>query len=340
MELRNQITLSRLYAIDVYYSEYEANLTRERQDVGFYSTVASLALTSAGTLVGGAQTKAVLHAVVTGLTGTREAYEKDILIEKTVSILQKQMRARRLEIKAQIVQRLQGAISVYPLEFALTDLERYYRAGTITGALIGVETATSIKLEQAVTDENAATMRAVRAAPARAATQVFRPRRRPGALVPDFNPAARVTDPVVRQLQAALCAPQDGFRGPLTVEAIKIYQAAEGQPVTGRLRSQTETDKILNQGACDTRLKNFMERSFLRNDAGNEVRFPLLRAALAANAQDAALKKSIEDAETLEELRPHIAKLRAELGGSFVKTGMLQHQNTELTPDLAKKIFP
>ena len=154
-ELRDQIVLSRIYAMDLYYSEYEVQLTQERQNIGFYSTIASLALTTSATAIAAAETKTVLSAVATGLTGARTAYDKEILIEKTITILQTQMRARRKEVKTQIIARLGEDTTAYPLELALSDLETYYRAGTITGALIEVTEAAGLRLADAKDDEDA-----------------------------------------------------------------------------------------------------------------------------------------------------------------------------------------
>jgi hypothetical protein len=145
-ELRDQIVLARMYATDLYYSEYEARLTKERQTVGFYSTVANLALTSSATAVAAKETKTILSAVATGLTGTREAYDKEVLIEKTITILQQAMRTRRKEVKSSIIGKLSSGVDAYPLELALIDLETYYRAGTITGALIDVSAETGERL--------------------------------------------------------------------------------------------------------------------------------------------------------------------------------------------------
>lgn len=135
-----------MYAVDLYYTEYERQLTRERQDVGFISTVASLALTSSATLFAAESTKTILAAAATGLTGVKAAYDKEILIEKTISILQQQMRTRRKEVKVRILKRLSFDTGSYPLELALIDLEAYYRAGTITGALVDVSEATGERL--------------------------------------------------------------------------------------------------------------------------------------------------------------------------------------------------
>jgi hypothetical protein len=134
---RDQAVLARMYAIDIAYSKYELDLTRERQNVGFLSTLTLLGLTTAGTLVGGAETKTILSATATGVTGTKEAYDKNVLVERTISVLQQQMRAQRKFVKVKIIERLRDPTSNYPLEFALSDVEEYYRAGTITGALIG-----------------------------------------------------------------------------------------------------------------------------------------------------------------------------------------------------------
>ena len=138
-----------MYAIDFYYSEYEGQLTRERQDIGFISTVANLALTSSATLIDAKEAKTILAAAATGLTGVKASYDKEILIEKTITILQQQMRTRRKEVKVTILGRLSLDTGSYPLELALIDLEAYYRAGTITGALVDVSEATGARLAQA-----------------------------------------------------------------------------------------------------------------------------------------------------------------------------------------------
>ena len=147
--LRNNIVLGRMYIIDRNYSDFERELTKERQDVGFYSSIALLALNSTGTLVGGEETKAILHAVSAGLLGAREAYGKEILIEKTIDILQKNMRARRIEIQNQIISSLPKPVTQYPLQLALSDVDKYFSAGTITGAFLGASNVASARLENA-----------------------------------------------------------------------------------------------------------------------------------------------------------------------------------------------
>lgn len=150
--LRNNIVLNRMYVIDRNYSNFERNLTRERQDIGFYSAVALLGLNTTGTLVGGSEAKAILHAVSAGVTGTTEAYGNEILIEKTIDILQKNMRANRTEVQNQILTSLTKSASQYPLQLALSDVDRYFDAGTITGAFLGASNAATVRLENAEFD--------------------------------------------------------------------------------------------------------------------------------------------------------------------------------------------
>ncbi|WP_027668325.1 hypothetical protein [Rhizobium leguminosarum] len=130
-------------SIDVKYSTYERDLTREGQEVPFITTLASLSLSGAGTLVGSSAAKTALAAADTGLKGAKSAYDTSILAEKTVQFLQKQMRTNRNRIKTAIIDKLALGIDRYPLELAMMDVEEYAAAGTVTAGLIGIDEQTS-----------------------------------------------------------------------------------------------------------------------------------------------------------------------------------------------------
>lgn len=144
--IRNSIVLGRIYAIDIAYSEFEKSLTQERQKVPFIATVTSIALSGTGSLIGSSATKSILAAVDTALKGTKESYDKEILVQKTIDVLQQTMRAQRNKIRTEIVGRLTKTVQEYPLELALGDIEEYYTAGTITGGLIGLTEKTAVAL--------------------------------------------------------------------------------------------------------------------------------------------------------------------------------------------------
>jgi hypothetical protein len=146
--MRNQIISARMYVADLEYDNFEAQLTREMQDEGILATAVNLGLTTSATLVGGAATKTILSGVATGVTGLDKAYSEKELLANTIQALQTQMRADRKAQSAIILakmlqdngtaQKTVTPIDQYSLPMALSDTARYYQAGTVASALIGL----------------------------------------------------------------------------------------------------------------------------------------------------------------------------------------------------------
>lgn len=137
MSLRNEIIARRMYIIDVQYSEYEANLTSERQKFGFTATTAAAGLAVASSLTEPVRSAQLLSGVGAGILGAKGAYDSEVVIAKTLQIVQGYMRAARDTVAArQILPRMNESTVTYPLSAALHDLEDYYRAGTFTAGLI------------------------------------------------------------------------------------------------------------------------------------------------------------------------------------------------------------
>jgi hypothetical protein len=136
VKYRNDWIGARMYAIDINYSVYEAALTRERQNVGFGAAAATLGLTTASGLVAPVATKNLLTGLAGFVTGTRAAYDNDVLLAHTVEWVQSQMQANRAIISTRILNGMKLSTRDYPLAAALSDIEAYYRAGTFTGGLI------------------------------------------------------------------------------------------------------------------------------------------------------------------------------------------------------------
>lgn len=59
---------------------------------------------------------------------------------QTMRIIQKQMRASRAKIAEHISGRMALGVNDYPLASALSDVEDYYRAGTLTTGIIDAST--------------------------------------------------------------------------------------------------------------------------------------------------------------------------------------------------------
>lgn len=134
---RDRIAQALAAAIDLRYADYELGMFDAHRYGGFGATLASLGLTTAASVSGGAPAR-LLAALATGVTGAREAFEREVLAERTVVALQTAMQARRNEIGARIRRGLQLEATVYPFGSALADLFAYFRAGTLVGAVVGL----------------------------------------------------------------------------------------------------------------------------------------------------------------------------------------------------------
>lgn len=135
---RNEIIFARMRAIDINYYAYEADLMHERQGIGFGAIVASIGLSGAASVLTPVQTKTILSVINGALLGTTKAYSEEVLFKKTIEFLQGQMRANRLGVAAKIISQMNDSIDKYSLQMALADVEEYYVAGTLAGALIAI----------------------------------------------------------------------------------------------------------------------------------------------------------------------------------------------------------
>lgn len=145
---RNKIIAARTYAVDLQFSAFEEDLFRQAREAGFATTLTTLGLNAAGAVAGGA-TPQLLSAIAAAITGSRAAFEREVLAERTILAIHTSMRANRMITLARIRRGLTQSIAQYPLGAGLTDVEDYYFQGTVLGALIGITQSVGIKAEQA-----------------------------------------------------------------------------------------------------------------------------------------------------------------------------------------------
>jgi hypothetical protein len=158
--IRNEIISTRMREIDSYYFAFEASLIRERQEIGFVTSIVAMALSGAVPLVSSIGTKNALGAASLAVQGGTKAFSDEVLFQKTVQVLATQMRARRDFIASDIITRMRTLdLDTYPLSMALGDLDEYYAAGTIAGALIEIQKTVSAESKIA---EDAKTLSVVR----------------------------------------------------------------------------------------------------------------------------------------------------------------------------------
>lgn len=137
-ERRNAFIAGRLVLYDLAYVDWVSRLRFGRAAESTILDTATLGLSQAITLFGGARTKEVLGAIGAAISGTRSSYEKNFFDEAAAGAIAAQMNAERKAALMPIMAGTRAGIAEYPLTDALIDLNAYQFAGTIDGALAGI----------------------------------------------------------------------------------------------------------------------------------------------------------------------------------------------------------
>jgi uncharacterized membrane protein YiaA len=141
---RNRFITGRLVQIDLQYIQFIRSLTSDKQRLDTAGDLLNLTLNVAGTLTGGERAKANLAAAATALNGTKTTVDKQYFYEKSMDALVGTMNAKRKTVLVGILTGLATkTVEEYPFELALTQLNEYYMAGTLNGAIqfINVQSA-------------------------------------------------------------------------------------------------------------------------------------------------------------------------------------------------------
>ncbi len=146
--IRNRLIETRMAVIDANFKIFEAALVKENVRVDFGIAVVGIGVGAAGSLVAETASQ-ILSAVSGGLAGAQAAYGKAVLYDKALSALVAQMHASRKTMAAQIFGRWTLDIDSYPPALARTDLDAYYFAGTLPGAILATAADAKVKDAQA-----------------------------------------------------------------------------------------------------------------------------------------------------------------------------------------------
>jgi hypothetical protein len=159
---RNQILNDLMTLIDSNYHQFEDNLRGDKATQELGADIATLGLTAASTVVGGAETKTILSAIATGVVGVNSSIDKEVFQNNTVQALQLQMRAARSAVETKLINGMKQEIKDYPLQYGIRDIVAYYYAGSLNDALLGLVQNSSIDAQTSQT--NATSARAAGAA--------------------------------------------------------------------------------------------------------------------------------------------------------------------------------
>lgn len=149
-QIRRAMMERRMAVIDAYFKEYQAGLVKETVRADFGIALLGVGVGAAGSLVPETASQ-ILSAVSGGLVGAQAAYGKAVLYDKAMSALLAQMQAGRKAVAAQIFERWNLDLDQYPMWMARTDLDAYYFAGSLPGAILG--TAADAKVKETQADE-------------------------------------------------------------------------------------------------------------------------------------------------------------------------------------------
>lgn len=143
---RNAIVLARVAELDTLYNEYESTLLFEARQSGFL-----LSFTGALAGLAGSQASAAAsqnYSLLSGgINAAQSSYEKEVLAEQTMNALISQMRAERARVLGEIYDKLRAPVSRYPVQAAISDLERYRQAGTLATGLVAMNQASVQRAE-------------------------------------------------------------------------------------------------------------------------------------------------------------------------------------------------
>ena len=145
---RNKIIAARMHANDIRFSQFEQELFRQTRGAGFGVTLATLGLTTAAALVSGSASQ-VLAGTGAFIIGGREAFQKEVLAERTIIAIHTAMRAKRAKTAFRLRTGLRQSLDEYPLALGLADLDEYYNAGTVLGAMISITETVGVEARKA-----------------------------------------------------------------------------------------------------------------------------------------------------------------------------------------------
>ncbi len=136
--VRNKFIETRLGAVDTQYLSFKESLYTQAVASNVFVDLATIGLNVAGVATPGASTKTILHGASGGLLGAKASIDKNVFFERTMPALMSQMEALRKTVRARILEGMAKTVDAYPLSQAVSDLQDYYVAGTIPGAIVGV----------------------------------------------------------------------------------------------------------------------------------------------------------------------------------------------------------
>lgn len=126
---------ARIRAIDLHFNEFIKSIYAESKKLNIGSDSTVLLLGAAGAVSTVSSTQAIISAMSATVTGVKSSIDKNAYYDSTSAALVSQMQANRQQQLVSIYTGMELGIDRYPLMKALIDIEEYFQAGTVIGAV-------------------------------------------------------------------------------------------------------------------------------------------------------------------------------------------------------------
>lgn len=140
---RDKMIAGRLVMMNLRYLQFIKSLNAEKQFIDSATDIVILSLNIAGTALTPTTTRTVLSAISATLSGSKVVVDKHYYYEKTMPALIAAMNAQRKQVLVSIIQGVGRPIELYSVEQAIVDLDTYYHAGTLIGAVNAIQATAS-----------------------------------------------------------------------------------------------------------------------------------------------------------------------------------------------------
>jgi hypothetical protein len=138
-EARNEFVTGRIVLMNIRYIQFIRGMTREKQVLDAATDILLLSLNLTGAGISGETAKTIFHSLAAGVSGSKIALDKNFYYEKSVPALVAAMNAERASILESITASIRKPLSQYPFNDAVTDVQRYFEAGTLMGAINAIQ---------------------------------------------------------------------------------------------------------------------------------------------------------------------------------------------------------
>jgi len=147
--IRDQYSRKMIAVIDKRYHDFLDDMVTQRKGFDASADIMAISLDTASVLFTPATTKSILAGLSALTTASKTAINKVYFYEQALPVLITQMESDRQSVLADIMEGLATDDDIYPLHHAIRDLNRYFAAGTIDGALAEIQKQAAKKAETA-----------------------------------------------------------------------------------------------------------------------------------------------------------------------------------------------